>query len=273
MPPKTPQTLSQIIDSLLKPLTFASKDNFAHLHTVKGMEHLVESLCKEAAPGIDASGRKALDEMILIFKGFDGLTDEAKKERIKRAIEIIEGIKKGFPSPQPLPKGEREQKSPSPQPSPQRGEGEKTPPLVSLRAERSNLKSFSPLPQESIPPLPVAMASRNGSPVPLKKGGTISTRGEGDKKVEAAITPAELAKNLEKLRTPLQYIKGIGPKLGERLAKKGLSTVEDILYYLPMRYEDRRNMKQIAELSHGQNEVATGGHGIGRGLLRQKKTL
>ncbi|MEK7313806.1 MAG: DEAD/DEAH box helicase, partial [Deltaproteobacteria bacterium] len=45
---------------------------------------------------------------------------------------------------------------------------------------------------------------------------------------------------------------------GERLAKKGLSTVEDVLYYLPMRYEDRRNMKKIAELSHGQNEVATG---------------
>ena len=49
MPPKPPQTFSQILDSLLKPLTFASKDNFAHLHTVKGMEHLVESLCKDAA--------------------------------------------------------------------------------------------------------------------------------------------------------------------------------------------------------------------------------
>ncbi|MFZ3072395.1 MAG: ATP-dependent DNA helicase RecG, partial [Thermodesulfobacteriota bacterium] len=75
---------------------------------------------------------------------------------------------------------------------------------------------------------------------------------------EGVITPSGLAKNLEKLKTPLQYIKGIGPKLGERLVKKGLSTVEDILYYLPIRYEDRRNMKKIAELSHGQNEVATG---------------
>ena len=94
MPLKTPQTLSQILDSLLKPLTFASKDDFAHLHTVKGMEHLVESLCKEAASildsrppiimadgndkmrqTIDASGRKLFDEMILIFKGFDGLSD------------------------------------------------------------------------------------------------------------------------------------------------------------------------------------------------------
>ena len=114
MPLKPPQTLSQILDSLLKPLTFASKDNFAHLHTVKGMEHLVESLCKEAV-GIDASAQKAFDEMILIFKGFDGLSDEAKKERVKRAFEIIEGIKlspsllrQAQDRPNPPPQGGRE---------------------------------------------------------------------------------------------------------------------------------------------------------------------
>src|SRR3972149_2578499 len=101
MPPKSPQTLFQILDSLLKPLTFASKDGFAHLHTVKGMEHLVESLCKEAASDIDASGKKAFDEMVLLFKGFDGLTDEAKKERVKRAFEVVEEIKSGSPSLRP----------------------------------------------------------------------------------------------------------------------------------------------------------------------------
>ena len=121
MPPKSPQTLFQILDSLLKPLTFASKDSFAHLHTIKGMEHLVESLCKEAAfildsrskncgndkmrQTIDASGRKAFDEMVLIFKGFDGLSDEAKKERVKRAFEIIEGIKLSPSLRSPIPPG------------------------------------------------------------------------------------------------------------------------------------------------------------------------
>ena len=193
--------------------------------------------------------------MILIFKGFDGLTDEAKKERIKRAIEIIEGIKK-VSSPQPLPKGEREQ-NPHPNPLP-KGEREKDPSACVIASGAKQSQIFFPC-HKNQSPLPVAMASRNGSPVPLKRGGgTISTRGEGDKKGRGSHNPAELAKNLEKLKTPLQYIKGIGPKFGERLAKKGLSTVEDVLYYLPMRYEDRRNMKKIAELSHGQNEVATG---------------
>src|SRR3990172_12673226 len=107
MPLKTPQTLSQIIDSLLKPLTFASKDGFAHLHTINGMEHLVESLRKEVT-GIDASAQKAFDEMTLIFKGFDGLSDDVKKERVKKAFEIIEGIKLS-PHPNPPPQGGREQ--------------------------------------------------------------------------------------------------------------------------------------------------------------------
>ncbi|MGC2323455.1 MAG: ATP-dependent DNA helicase RecG [Terriglobales bacterium] len=54
------------------------------------------------------------------------------------------------------------------------------------------------------------------------------------------------------LHTPVQYVKGIGPRLAEILAGKGISTVEDLLYYLPFRYEDRINPRQIAELRAGQ---------------------
>jgi len=57
------------------------------------------------------------------------------------------------------------------------------------------------------------------------------------------------------LHTPVQYVKGIGPRLAEILAGKGISTVEDLLYYLPFRYEDRINPRRIAELRPG--EMAT----------------
>ncbi|HEY6937244.1 MAG TPA: ATP-dependent DNA helicase RecG [Terriglobales bacterium] len=57
------------------------------------------------------------------------------------------------------------------------------------------------------------------------------------------------------LSTPVQYVKGIGPRLAEVLAGKGISTVEDLLYYLPFRYEDRLNPRTIAELRPG--EMAT----------------
>lgn len=54
------------------------------------------------------------------------------------------------------------------------------------------------------------------------------------------------------LHTPLHHIKGIGPHYAALLAEKGLSTVEDLLYYLPFRYEDRANPKQIGELRPGE---------------------
>jgi ATP-dependent DNA helicase RecG len=57
------------------------------------------------------------------------------------------------------------------------------------------------------------------------------------------------------LHTPVQYVKGIGPRLAEILGGKGIQTVEDLLYYLPFRYEDRINPRRIAELRPG--EMAT----------------
>jgi ATP-dependent DNA helicase RecG len=55
--------------------------------------------------------------------------------------------------------------------------------------------------------------------------------------------------------TPVQFVKGIGPRLSEILAAKGLQTVDDLLHYLPFRYEDRLNPRGIGELRAG--EMAT----------------
>src|SRR5437868_13606074 len=55
--------------------------------------------------------------------------------------------------------------------------------------------------------------------------------------------------------TPVQYVKGIGPRLAEALAAKDIQTVDNLLHYLPFRYEDRLNPRGIAELRAG--EMAT----------------
>jgi ATP-dependent DNA helicase RecG len=57
------------------------------------------------------------------------------------------------------------------------------------------------------------------------------------------------------LTTPLTYVKGIGPARAAMLQAKGLVTVEDLLGYVPFRYEDRSNMKTVAQLAPG--EMAT----------------
>src|ERR1700687_2342830 len=57
------------------------------------------------------------------------------------------------------------------------------------------------------------------------------------------------------LSTSVQYVKGIGPRLAEVLSAKGIHTVDDLLHYLPFRYEDRVNPRGISELRAG--EMAT----------------
>jgi ATP-dependent DNA helicase RecG len=57
------------------------------------------------------------------------------------------------------------------------------------------------------------------------------------------------------LSTPLQFVKGVGEPRQEMLANKGLLTVEDLLYYVPLRYEDRTRLKGPGELRAG--EMAT----------------
>ncbi len=55
--------------------------------------------------------------------------------------------------------------------------------------------------------------------------------------------------------TPVQFVKGIGPRIAEILLAKGIATADDLLHYLPFRYEDRVNPRGIAELRVG--EMAT----------------
>jgi ATP-dependent DNA helicase RecG len=61
-----------------------------------------------------------------------------------------------------------------------------------------------------------------------------------------------------RLFTPIQYVKGVGPKLAKLFEKKGILTVEDALYFLPRCYEDRRNLKKISELKAGRKETGYG---------------
>ena len=57
------------------------------------------------------------------------------------------------------------------------------------------------------------------------------------------------------LHTEVKYVKGVGPRVAEWLEQKNIHTVEDLLYHLPFRYEDRLNPRGIAELRAG--EMAT----------------
>ncbi|MEE9614731.1 MAG: ATP-dependent DNA helicase RecG, partial [Thermodesulfobacteriota bacterium] len=194
MPANSRERLSGIIESLKKPLTFAARDDFARLDTVKGIGPLADTLCREALSlGLPPEAGESFTELKGTFSGFDSLAPDTKKERIQKALALIETlrIKPGGVTP-----------------------GGVTPSGVTA-------------PAKDTPPYP-------------------------------ELSPAETAGRLKTLNSPVEALKGVGAKFAKRLNKKGFSSVEDLLYFLPIRYEDRSRIKKIAALQPGANEVATG---------------
>ena len=60
------------------------------------------------------------------------------------------------------------------------------------------------------------------------------------------------------LATALQYVKGVGPQRAKLLAKKGLETVEDALFFLPIRHEDRTRLTPLRSIQVGQVVTCSG---------------
>jgi len=85
--------LKTILDRIKKPLTFAARDNFAHIKSLAAMEPFIHAQVQElkrVSEPIDG-----LSEIEKVFSGFDSLTPDEKKKRVLRATELIEAFERG----------------------------------------------------------------------------------------------------------------------------------------------------------------------------------
>src|SRR3989338_5337935 len=64
---------------------------------------------------------------------------------------------------------------------------------------------------------------------------------------------------------PVRYLPGVGPRIGELLAAKGIETASDLIHFFPYRYLDRRRLDPIRTLSPGPKTVV--GKVLSAGLL------
>ncbi|MEA3506445.1 MAG: ATP-dependent DNA helicase RecG, partial [Elusimicrobiota bacterium] len=60
----------------------------------------------------------------------------------------------------------------------------------------------------------------------------------------------------EKLNKNVRYLKGVGPARAKMLERLEIRTVKDLLTYYPLRYEDRRNLKELAVINDGDTALA-----------------
>lgn len=60
------------------------------------------------------------------------------------------------------------------------------------------------------------------------------------------------------LNTEIRFLKGVGPKKAKVFEKIGIKKVEDLLYFKPKKYVDRRIIKKIKDLKIGEEEIVYG---------------
>jgi ATP-dependent DNA helicase RecG len=71
----------------------------------------------------------------------------------------------------------------------------------------------------------------------------------------------------------LTALKGVGPSLAKKLEKLGLFRVEDLLFLLPLRYEDRTQLVRIGALAPGQRCLVSGEVLLSETVYRGRRNL
>jgi ATP-dependent DNA helicase RecG len=72
---------------------------------------------------------------------------------------------------------------------------------------------------------------------------------------------------------PVTALRGVGPALAEALGRLGLHSVQDVLFHLPLRYEDRTRVVPIGGLRNGDRAVIEGEIQLAEVVFRRRRTL
>ncbi len=182
-----------------------------------------------------------IEQVADVLTGYDRLPGKEARAKaldslfvaLDRRDERLGSGKKAAPAePAPTPKPE-----PQPQPEPQE-EG--------ISAEATPPSEPTPVRQQAPPP-PHREPKPSFKPAP-----------EPVEVDESMPQPPSVDPDPEGLRQPITAIKGVGPKMAEKMAALDIHTVEDLLFHFPRRYDDYTLMKPINRLEYGENITVIG---------------
>ena len=225
------------------PLELAAKDNFAGVRKIIGLGIALRTAC-------DALIAKAPSEALVAWRGrlaqWETLGEDLQAVEVARGMRLMtkyptrqKAVVRSGPSIESLlPPVTRP-------PDPPIAKNDAPIASAATQPGASMTKSLAARPIAKPPVVgvegPAAMTSKSLAPAMSAPKTTRRTP-----KIDESIDP---------LAQPTHTLPGIGPAFAERLAEKGLETVEDLLWCLPRRYDDVRDAKHLDEveaLSEGE---------------------
>jgi len=85
-------------------------------------------------------------------------------------------------------------------------------------------------------------------------------------------SPAQ-ANHLSLTDRPITTLKGVGPKVAEKLQGLGIRSVQDVLFHLPLRYQDRTRLSAVAALRPGEEAVVEVAVDATDVVIRKRRSL
>ena len=208
--------LKRRVEALRRPLELAAADGFTGVRTVRGLGHALRAAC-DGVLARAADTIAGLDAWRTTLGRWEQLDEQQQAVEVARGMRLLARLPRTAPA---------------------------------VRA--------APEPTFALPPLPSGSESRDVQPVVhgvangAASGGARPRSRVRDAHVAAGDAPADRTDPPEPpdpLAAPTHSLPGIGPAFAEKLAEKGLITVEDLLWLVPRRYDDVRDARPLAEVA------------------------
>jgi len=229
--------LLAILEKLEKPIAIEERTGCRNFAVIGGFDKYMVAWAKRASELCDGELRQSLDELAKLFVDYSQVDITEKRRRLLHAKILLNRIRQSLNDSL----------------------------AGSTQTQPTSVPQVSPATEQVTKPTINAVQPENKQTSQGFSGTIVSQRTEPTKlpasRPTVAISQSQISSPRSSVTSPLslsdsvRYLKGVGPQRAKLLKRLGVETIGDLLHFYPRRYEDRRNLKTLAEVVPGEKVV------------------
>ncbi|MFN3422375.1 MAG: hypothetical protein ACK40X_11705, partial [Armatimonadota bacterium] len=239
--------LLAIIDKLEKPMAVEEKTGCRNFAVIGGFDKYMVAWAKRAGEFCDGDElRQFFAEIERLFEGYTDVDVTERRRRILQARNLLTQVRQRL--------NQKTHAAKPVQPPPAKTQTVPEVPQSSEPTSYAHLPSTAQTNQPlGSPATKLTEEIRPYDETTLAEVAQLRRRKNQTISPTARLQPS--ASSPLSLSDPVRYLKGVGPQRAKLLKRLGVETVGGLLHFYPRRYEDRRNLKTLAEVVPGEKVV------------------